>query len=174
MAMIACPLCGKQISDQAPLCPGCGHPVKPPRPCGHSWLLGCGCLLSAFFTFLLMLIIALLFWIGCSLQSPFDEDLDPDSMTSTTAFDEKRYQCQANMEEITLLKEEWATAHAAKSGGIITSSEAEKLFAEVATKLVCPLDPERSLKTSYDVGRLGEPPRCKCAETHNDPDDDEK
>lgn len=27
-----CPNCGKQVSDQAVSCPGCGHPLKPLRP----------------------------------------------------------------------------------------------------------------------------------------------
>ena len=28
MAMIKCPECGKEISDRAEVCPGCGYPVK--------------------------------------------------------------------------------------------------------------------------------------------------
>jgi TM2 domain-containing membrane protein YozV len=27
-----CPNCGKQVSDQAVSCPGCGHPLKQARP----------------------------------------------------------------------------------------------------------------------------------------------
>jgi len=28
MAMIDCPECGRQVSDQADTCPACGHPLK--------------------------------------------------------------------------------------------------------------------------------------------------
>lgn len=27
MALIKCPECGKQVSDKAPACPGCGSPI---------------------------------------------------------------------------------------------------------------------------------------------------
>lgn len=27
MALIKCPECGKQVSDRAPTCPGCGSPI---------------------------------------------------------------------------------------------------------------------------------------------------
>ena len=27
MALIPCPACGRQVSEAAPTCPGCGHPV---------------------------------------------------------------------------------------------------------------------------------------------------
>ncbi len=32
MAMIKCPECTREISDQASACPGCGHPIKGPAP----------------------------------------------------------------------------------------------------------------------------------------------
>src|SRR5262245_45985121 len=32
MPLIACPACGKQVSDQAPGCPSCGHPIAGPPP----------------------------------------------------------------------------------------------------------------------------------------------
>lgn len=32
MAMINCPECGKEISDKAPACPNCGHPLKMADP----------------------------------------------------------------------------------------------------------------------------------------------
>ena len=30
MALVACPACSLQVSDQAVACPGCGHPLGPP------------------------------------------------------------------------------------------------------------------------------------------------
>lgn len=30
MALIACPACSRQISEAAPTCPGCGHPIATP------------------------------------------------------------------------------------------------------------------------------------------------
>lgn len=32
MALITCPECGKEISDQAPACPSCGYPLSPAQP----------------------------------------------------------------------------------------------------------------------------------------------
>lgn len=32
MALIECPDCKKQISDQAPACIHCGHPMQPAQP----------------------------------------------------------------------------------------------------------------------------------------------
>jgi hypothetical protein len=32
MALIVCPDCGKQVSDQAPACPHCGRPMAQPPP----------------------------------------------------------------------------------------------------------------------------------------------
>jgi hypothetical protein len=123
---------------------------------------------------MLTVIIGLLLWIGFSLQPMSDEDSDPDATATSMAFDEKCYQCQANMEEITLIKEEWATAHEAKHGCLIPAAEAEKIFAEVVKKLTCPKDEEHTFKTSYDIGPIGTPPQCKCDAKHNEKDDDEK
>ncbi len=170
--MLACPVCGKQISDLAPLCPGCGHPIKPPRPCRHGWLLGCGCLLAGFFAFLLLTVIGLLIWIGVSLQPLGDEEGAPDA--TTVQADSRREQCQGNMEEITLIKEEWATAHDAKKGAVIPDSDITKLFAESAAKLFCPNDDDRSFKTSYVIGPIGTDPRCQCDDEHNGAEEDGK
>ena len=32
MALIKCPECGKEISDQAPACPNCGYPMQSSAP----------------------------------------------------------------------------------------------------------------------------------------------
>lgn len=32
MALIPCPACARQVSDAAPTCPGCGHPIAAPAP----------------------------------------------------------------------------------------------------------------------------------------------
>lgn len=31
MALIPCPVCARQVSEAAPTCPGCGHPIAAPR-----------------------------------------------------------------------------------------------------------------------------------------------
>ncbi|MFO7870787.1 MAG: zinc-ribbon domain-containing protein [Kiritimatiellia bacterium] len=45
MAMIKCPECGRELSESAPVCPGCGYPVKPPpvpkKSKGVGWAVGC-------------------------------------------------------------------------------------------------------------------------------------
>jgi hypothetical protein len=44
MALINCPECGAQVSDQAVSCPNCGHPIKPAgkphpwQPMGIGWM----------------------------------------------------------------------------------------------------------------------------------------
>lgn len=30
MALMTCPDCSREVSDQAPACPGCGRPIAPP------------------------------------------------------------------------------------------------------------------------------------------------
>lgn len=35
MALINCPECGRQVSDQAQTCPECGHPIKRPEAVRH-------------------------------------------------------------------------------------------------------------------------------------------
>ena len=170
--MIACPVCNKQISALAPVCPGCGHPLMPPRKCRHGWLLGCGCLLAGCFAFLLLSVIGLLIWIGLSLQPPGDDDGAPDTaMTQDASWRERG---QANMEEITLVKEEWATAHDAKKGAIIPAADVKQIFAASVSKLVCPKDDELSFRTSYDIGPIGTAPHCKCDDEHNTADKDGK
>lgn len=57
MALIACPDCGRQVSDQALACPQCGRPLRSmPSPEGlrrearflQSLTTGCGCLVLLF------------------------------------------------------------------------------------------------------------------------------
>lgn len=172
MPMSTCPACGKPVSALAPLCPGCGHPIKPLRPCRQGWLIGCGCLLSAFFSILLAIIIGLLIWIGVSLQPLGDDETAPDP--TVTLDDSRRERCQDNMEEIALIKEEWATAHDAKKGAIIPEADVKTIFAETATKFICPKDDDRSFKTSYDIGSIGTNPKCKCDDEHNQMDEESK
>ena len=31
MALISCPTCARQVSEAAPTCPGCGHPIAAQR-----------------------------------------------------------------------------------------------------------------------------------------------
>ncbi len=58
MALIACPDCGHQVSDQAYSCPECGRPLRalPPQVALRqearvlqSLTMGCGCLLLLLF-----------------------------------------------------------------------------------------------------------------------------
>lgn len=78
----------------------------------------------------------------------------------------QRYQCLANREEITLFKEEWATAHDGKPGDMIPPADWGKIFAEHADKLICPLDPKHTPQTSYDAGPIGMDPKCRFQTQH--------
>lgn len=41
MALIKCADCGKEVSDSAPTCPGCGKPIKPQRKQTSGCAMGC-------------------------------------------------------------------------------------------------------------------------------------
>jgi hypothetical protein len=41
-----------------------------------------------------------------------------------------------------------------------------QLYAEGEGKLVCPLDPQKTPQTSYELGAIGTDPTCKCAALH--------
>ena len=67
--LISCPACDKQISNQAPTCPSCGHPVNPDQRnkssdalktvgwLGGAWLFGVA------FKWLMVVILTLGFFI---------------------------------------------------------------------------------------------------------------
>lgn len=52
MALIKCRDCGKDVSDTAPSCPGCGAPVA--KKGGGTIRTGCGCLGAALLVFILV------------------------------------------------------------------------------------------------------------------------
>jgi uncharacterized membrane protein YvbJ len=59
MAIITCPECGKEISDQASSCPGCGHPSQAQQKTAESQEKsgsGCGSLIVGIVCFLLFVI----------------------------------------------------------------------------------------------------------------------
>lgn len=67
MGMIACPDCGRAVSDQAPSCPGCGRPIlakaSPVVVKGGQGIfmktldLGCLIVLLAFFLLFLLVVV---------------------------------------------------------------------------------------------------------------------
>ena len=81
-------------------------------------------------------------------------------------FSMEDYQCQKNLEEITLLKEEWVTAHDGKAGDVIPTADLEQMYAEHEGKLICPLDPKKTPQTSYEIGPIGTEPKCKGTALH--------
>lgn len=36
MALMKCPECAREVSDKAPACPSCGHPIASPVPNGRA------------------------------------------------------------------------------------------------------------------------------------------
>ena len=175
MALMTCPDCGKQISDRACACPGCGYPLcPPPLPPKHAtglWI-GLGCLATLLITFGLAAIIGLLIWIGLSVKPMDEENAGADETVSQAA--SWRQACQKNLDAIALIKDEWATAHNAAKGAAIPAEDIEKIFAEQAAKLVCPNDDRHSFKTSYEIGPIGTDPKCKCDDAHNQGDAEER
>ena len=56
MALVKCPDCGREVSDQAPSCPNCGRPMAarrapPPPPAKKSSSWPAGCLILGFLGF---------------------------------------------------------------------------------------------------------------------------
>lgn len=85
---------------------------------------------------------------------------------SMGSFSMEDYQCGKNLDELTLLKEEWVTAHDGKNGDVIPAADLAQMLAESEGKLVCPLDPQKTLATSYEIGPIGTDPKCKCPTQH--------
>ena len=77
------------------------------------------------------------------------------------------YQCERNIEEIALIKEEWVTAHNGKPGDRIPPTDLAQSLAEHGENLICPLDPKHSAQTSYEFGAIGTDPTCKCKALHD-------
>ena len=171
MALTTCPDCGRQLSDRAYACPGCGHPLRPPpKPAMGLWV-GLGCLLTLWLTFCMAIIVGVLIWIGISVRPVDEASAEPAAAMQEMGW---RQDCQKNLTRIALLKEEWANAHDAVQGTRIPTQEIQKIFAKDAAKLICPKDEEHSFQTSYDIGPIGTEPLCKCDSSHNEGSDEEK
>lgn len=89
-------------------------------------------------------------------------------------FSMEDYQCGKNIGEITLLKEEWVTAHDGKNGDVIPPADVEALYTEHDGQLICPLDPKKTPQTSYEIGSIGADPKCKCTALHEQRREEQK
>ena len=90
------------------------------------------------------------------------------------AFSMEDYQCEKNIGEIALLKEEWGTAHDGKAGDVIPAADLEQMYAEHEGKLICPLDPKKTPQSSYEIGAIGTEPKCKCTTLHEQKREEQK
>ena len=109
MAMIACPECGKQVSSEAPGCPSCGHPIKPPpapaKKTGLWW--GLGCLLAVPALFMVVAVVGLLAAIAI-----------PSFMRARTQSQQNA--CINNIRQVEAGKEQYGMEHGLTNGDVIT------------------------------------------------------
>ncbi len=95
-------------------------------------------------------------------------------IASSGTFSMDDYRCEKNRDEIALLKEEWVTVHEGKNGDMIPAADLAQMLAESEGKLVCPLDPQKSVATSYEISPIGADPKCKCQALHEQKHEEQK
>ena len=156
MPLIACPECGRPVSNQAPQCPSCGFPLQPGRlPQRHPGLTcGLGCLLAAVAAFFLIAVIGLLAAIAI-----------PSFVKARN--NSQRTACVRHLEELADLKATWAEEHNATNGTVIAEADQAQILKNRIAQLWCPKDAQRSFRTSYVLNPAGVDPICLCDDSHS-------
>ena len=142
MAIITCPECEKSVSSEAPGCPACGYPIKPPpmpeKKTGLWW--GLGCLLAIPALFMVVAFVGLLAAIAI-----------PSFVKAREA--SQRHACINNMRQIVSAKQAWAlTAHADKDTQADASAVNE--FLKNAAHPTC------LVGGTYKYGAVNRNPEC--------------
>jgi len=153
MALIKCPECGRDISDQAPQCPGCGYaprlpslpPPLPAKAAGQGLAVGC---IVAIAVGAVLAVIGLLTAIAIPAFLQYRKDA-------------RRSLCIGNMRLLDHAKEVLAIQNAWTTGQAIAENDAaiwQQLDRYIdGTNLVC--CPEAPGK-HYVYGPIDESPRC--------------
>ncbi|MCX6998587.1 MAG: hypothetical protein NTV49_16265 [Kiritimatiellaeota bacterium] len=155
MPLMACPECGRPVSNQAPQCPSCGFPLRPVTPPRRNSALTCGlgCLLATVAVFFLIAVMGLL----AAIAIPSFVKARGNS---------QRAVCVRHLEELADLKATWAEEHSATNGTVIPDAGLVELAGGRLSQLWCPKDAQRSFRTSYVLNPVGVDPLCQCADEH--------
>ncbi|MBN1670228.1 MAG: prepilin-type cleavage/methylation domain-containing protein [Kiritimatiellae bacterium] len=73
----------------------------------------------------------------------------------------QRNVCLVHLRQITGAKASWAMAENQPADAMPSWADLDPYFYGGTNAMVCPLDPNGSCVTSYEIGRLGRLPRCK-------------
>jgi type II secretory pathway pseudopilin PulG len=142
MAIIVCPECGKSVSSEAPNCPSCGHPIKPPpapeKKTGLWWGLGCLLAVPA-----LLMIVAIVGLLAAIAIPSFVRARETSQL----------HACIANMRQIDSAKQALALAINAENGTEMDATAVNKYLKGSATP-ICPAG------GTYTYNAVGRPPGC--------------
>lgn len=142
MAIIACPECGKSVSSEAPHCPSCGHPIKPPpapaKKTGLWWALGCLLAVPALLT-----VVAIVGLLAGIAMPPFVKARETSQL----------HACINNMRQIDSAKQAWALATSADNG-TQTDADAVNEYLKNAATPICPAG------GTYTYNAVDRPPEC--------------
>lgn len=159
MAMIECPECGKSVSNEAPGCPSCGYPIKPPpapaKKTGLWW--GLGCLLAIPAVLTVVAIVGLLAAIAI-----------PSFMRARTRSQQNA--CINNLRKIESGKEQYAMEHGLADGNVITWTQIVGPDNFVKCYPLCPTSPTvegtvGNTENDYNINPVGSNAACRIQPT---------
>jgi hypothetical protein len=143
MPLIPCPACQKPVSTEAPTCPACGHPIKPPpapaKKTGLWWGIGCLLAVPA-----LLIVIAIVGMLAAIAIPSFVKARD----TSM------RMSCINNMRMLDAAKEQAVVEHKYETGATIPDQELSPYLRNGLSGLICPAGGK------YTVNPVGQAPEC--------------
>ena len=143
MAKISCPECGKSVSSEAPGCPSCGYPIKPPpapaKKTGLWW--GLGCLLAVPAVLIVVAIVGIL----AAIAIPsFMKARETSQMNA----------CVNNMRMIESAKDQAVLKYHHVEGDIVPEPEVSEFLRNGFSGLICPKGGR------YTINPFGQYPEC--------------
>ena len=143
MALMTCPECKHSVSDQAPACPACGYPIKPPpardKKTGLWW--GLGCLLAIPAVLMVMAVVGMLAAIAI-----------PSFMKARSTA--QTHVCINNLRQIEAAKKTLVLEKKYTDGTSIPEEEVGKLLKNGIDGLFCPG------RGQYKINPAGRDPEC--------------
>lgn len=143
MALINCPECSKSVSNEAPCCPSCGYPIKPPptpvKKTGLWW--GLGCLLAIPAVLMIFAVVGLL----AAIAIPSFMKARETSQLNC---------CVNNMRMLETAKKQVVLEHKYKPGDSVSEQDVSQLPKGGFPSLVCPKGGH------YTINPVGQDPAC--------------
>jgi hypothetical protein len=160
MALIKCPACQHDVSDEAVSCPACGHPLKAPplpppvarraQPVKKQSTWWIGCIIAGGIGLLAIPVIGMLAAIAI-----------PSFVKARSVTQEKL--CVNNIRMIEHAKDALAVERDAKTGDVLPLADIKAHLGQSQPEgrvMSCPRDPQKSFETSYVPGAVGEDAVC--------------